>query len=177
MANQRIPWTVTGRGAPGFPVTPRATSIATAPPVIVPGTPVGQPLGVSIQSVSQSVPAMAANTPMDLSFTIPIVGFPSPFLLSKNSVGTVTASVLLQATPSDENTLVGLPAVSLTFGVGLTAPGTGQWTLTGGTTYQNPQLSVTVRVVALANAKAQTLSFVGQATLIGTPVTPTTPTV
>jgi len=160
-----------------FPLVGRATAISTAPPVISPGTPIGQPLGVSIQSVDVDVPKLTANVPQDFTFTIPIVGFPSPFLLSKFSTGTVTASVFLQSLPSDANTVVGHPTVSLVFGIGLPSPGTAQWTLQGGVAYQTPSLSVTVRVFSVANTAAQTLTFVGQATLTGTPFVPPTPAV
>jgi len=157
------------RGGATYPATSIATTVASLPAVIS-GATLLQTLGAFSGTQAVAVPALAANVPHDLTFAFALTSFPSPFSLASGATGLVLGTVALVTTPASATTLVGLPALSLTFGTGgTTVPGSGQWTLTGGGAYQGLQLRATVRVFSPSATAAQTLTFLGQALLLGLP--------
>lgn len=170
MGVQRVSLAFDGRGRAGYPAAIQAPSIQVAPSVIAPGIAILQPLGASSSVVPVAVPILVAGVPQDVSFTVPLTGWPSPFALAVTATALATGFVFLSASPTDATTMVGLPVVSLTFGAGNPQnAGTSLWSLRGGVTYQVPSLAVTVRVVSFAGAAAQSLTFTGQGVLYGIP--------
>src|SRR5271155_4665366 len=168
-SSQRVSISTTRNKGPSYPTTVVATTLAAVPNVIATAT-LAQVLGLSTQTVPVAVPALASGAPQDISFSFALRAFPVPFMLATNATGYVFATCVLQAQPAEPTTIVALPALSLTFGSGGTSqPGSGVWSFSNLGSYQGLAVAVTVRVVSLAGAPAQSLSFLGQAQLIGVP--------
>jgi len=141
----------------------------TAPPAIV-GATLGQVLGWSSQVITADVPALAAGVAQDVTFNAALTGFPNPFTLSPNTSGQIIAGVYLSQPPDDATTLVGVPAISPTFGTGgTTDAGSTVWQLFAGVSYQAPGIIGTVRCFSSSGADAQTLSLLVQALLVALP--------
>jgi hypothetical protein len=156
-----------------YPLITTASAVAAVPAVITSAqtvAPMAQVLGLSTQTLAVAVPVLAAGVPQNVSFAFALKAFPAPFSLATNATGYVFATCVLVTQPTDPSTIVALPALSLTFGQGGTSvPGSGVWSFRNLGSYQGLSVAVTVRVVSLAGAAAQTLSFLGQAQLVGVP--------
>ena len=150
--------------------TDRGISSINAAPPAIPGVTIGQVLGWSSVIVTANVPALAANVAQDATFTAALTGLPNPFTLSPNTSGQIIASVALSAAPTDATTVVGVPVISLTFGIGgTTDPGSTIWELFPSVNYQAPGVTGSVRCFSPSGADAQTLSLLVQALLVALP--------
>ena len=169
-SQQRIPIATTRNAGASYPAATTATAIASVPNVIS-GATLAQVLGQFSATQKIAIPALAAGVPANVTFKFPLRTFPSPFTLARNATGYVFANVVLAgAQPTDTTTIIGMPALSLTFGSGgTTVAGSGVWSFSNLGSYQGLSVSVTVRALSIAGTGAQSVSFLCQAQLIGVP--------
>ena len=146
------------------------TSVNVGPPVIKGVTEV-QLLGAYTGTVQVDCPAAASGAVQDLSFVSVLApGIPNSVTLTAGSSGLISATCYLVTLPDDDNLIVSLPALSLTFGTGLPVDaGTGTWTLRPQIAYQGPQINASVRCYSAAKTSDSALTFLVEASLLGFP--------
>jgi hypothetical protein len=140
------------------------TSSTTSHPPLNPFTSNGLTVGGVFQTVLRiSCPALSANTGQILNGSTAITSFPVPLQLNSGSTGLIVPSAVLVTPTIQANLIVGVPSMIVNIG-GLVTP-----TLTGGRTYPNPTINLTVNAFAVnAATTAVSLNFSVSAVLYGT---------